>query len=115
MAFLESKLEQSFEFALEPAVVAEACLEVIKSLNLTIKNVSRETGIITARGTERIGWGERFLTLKISKTERGTSVSSVITGSAGIYSTGVAQRFLANFSEALSKNPTLGKASMSGW
>jgi len=75
MALFDSKLEQSFEYAAEPAVVAQACQDAIELIGLIIKNASRETGLITAR-TPLFGFGgDKFMVLKISKSEKGATVS----------------------------------------
>jgi hypothetical protein len=115
MALFDSKLEQSFEYAAEPAIVARACQDAIKLIGLNVKNISRETGIITAR-TPLFGFGgDKFITLKISKSEKGTTVSCSISAASGIFSASAAQKLLAKFSEALSQNKTLANASTSGW
>jgi len=115
MALFDSKLEQTFEYAAEPATVAQACQEAIKSIGLKIKNISKETGLITAR-TPVFGFGgDKFLTLKISKSEKGTTVSCSVSAAAGIFSSSAAQKLLAKFSEALSQNRSLLGASTSGW
>ena len=115
MALFDSKLEQSFEYAAEPAIVAQACQEAINSIGLNVKNISRETGIITAR-TPVFGFGgDKFMTLKVSKSEKGTTVSCSIAAASGIFSASAAQKLLAKFSEALSQNKSLTNASTSGW
>jgi hypothetical protein len=116
MALFDSKLEQSFEYAAEPAIVAQACQDAINSIGLNIKHVSRETGLITARTPVFAFGGDKFLTLKISKSEKGTTVSCSISAAAGIFSSAsAAQKLLAKFSKALSQNKSLSRASRSGW
>lgn len=115
MAIFDSKLEQSVEFAAEPAVVAKACQEAIKIIGLNVKSVSKETGIISAR-TPVFGFGgDKFLTLKITKSEKGTRVDCSGSAAAGVFSSSAVQKLLTNFFTTLSSLESLKGSSTAGW
>jgi hypothetical protein len=115
MAIFDSKLEQSVEFSAEPAVVAQACQGAIKMIGLNIKSISKETGIISAR-TPVFGFGgDKFLTLKIAKSEKGTKVECSVSASAGVFSSSAAQKLLTDFFARLSTQESLKGSSTAGW
>jgi hypothetical protein len=115
MAIFDSKLEQSIEFAAAPAIVAQECQTVIKSIGLNVKSVSKETGIISAR-TPVFGFGgDKFLTLKIAKSDKGTKVDCSVSASAGVFSSSAAQKLLTDFFAKLSKRESLRGSSTAGW
>jgi len=115
MALFDSKLEQSVEFSVAPSVVAEACQDAIKKIGLNVKSISKETGIISAR-TPVFGFGgDKFLTLKIAKSEKGTKVDCSVSANAGVFSASAAQKLLTGFFSTLSSQETLKNASTAGW
>ena len=115
MAIFDSKLEQSVEFTAEPVVVAQACQDAILSIGLKIKEVSRQTGIISARTPVFGLGGDKFLTLKVAKSDKGTKVDCTASAMAGVFSTSAVQKLLADFIQTLSKHSTLKDSSTAGW
>lgn len=115
MSILESQSEQTLEFKIDPAMLAQACQETIESMGLTIKEVSRESGIITAKKPMLTFDAPVNLMLKIIKTGNGACVQIKVSAHDSILVPGEAQKFLAKFIGSLSTHPSLKGSSIAGW
>ena len=111
MVFRESRCHEVVQFDAEPATVAKACIEVLKSLG-KVSVVSRETGTIAGKLTRPRGV---TITIRVSRSGNTTEVSVNTERKEGLATSGGAQQGLAVFFEELGKHPELAGSSTAGW
>jgi len=114
MVFRESRCHEVVQFDAEPATVAKACIEVLKSLG-KVSVVSRETGTIAGKLTRRPNplANPVTITIRVSRSGNTTEMSVNTERKEGLATSGGAQQGLAVFLEELGKHPEL--AGSSGW
>lgn len=112
MPLTESRSQQRLSFDDEPETVAEVCQRILAELG-RVDSVSRETGVIAGR--IKVNWATNwvFVTLTISRNDRGTQLAVETQRKEGLLTEGGAQKGLAMFVEHLGK--LLRTGSNSGW
>ena len=109
----ESSANTVIEFQTEPATVAQVVQDVLTQIG-KVKNVSRETGVIT--GKIKVGFLDNAdAVIRISKKGDGTEVGIQTTKGEALLTSGGAQRAIAEFTKAMAQDKRLAGKSAGGW
>ena len=112
----ESTASGSYEYNVEPAVLAAACQNALRRIG-KIKEVSRETG--TINGVVDLGWfgniGGGKILLRIARKGEGTELTVQTSSGEGLLTSGGAQNTLSKFMKALAEEKGLAGKSVGGW
>jgi hypothetical protein len=120
---LESTARETYEYETQPAMVAEACQNVLKRIG-KVDKVSRGTGTITGKiNTGFFGRGNPHLpgmryasvTLRISRKGENTELSIQTTAVEGIATHHWAQRAMKLFIDAIGQEQSLTGKATGGW
>ncbi len=110
-----SQSDVIIQFNERPAIVAEICQKVLKSLG-RIRTVSPSTGVIVGNFSINPLAQDVYITITVSQKENLTEVIIKTERDEGLFSdSGGAQKGLSKFIEILSNRPELHKVSSSGW
>jgi hypothetical protein len=112
----DSTAHEIVQFNAEPAIVAQACIEVLNSMG-KVKNVSRETGIISGQLTRRPNAMANpvIITIRITRKGNQTEVSINTSRKEGMITSDGALKGLAAFLQELGQNPKLAGNTSAGW
>jgi len=115
--FRHSQSAQTLQFAQEPVVVAQACVDAMNKVG-RCKSVEQMTGTIS--GTIGVGFnifsGETSIVLQIRPIQGGTQVDIHASAPEGTMSiSDSSQKGLTKFLTELAKNPNLQGTSQTGW
>jgi len=109
----ESSANTTIEYQTEPATVAQVVQDVLAQIG-KIKNISRETGVIT--GKINVGWLDNAdAVIRIAKKGEGTELSIQTTNGEALFTSGGAQRAIAAFTQAVGQDKRLAGKSTGGW
>lgn len=109
----ESSAQTTIEYQTDPATIAQVVQDVLAQIG-KIKNVSRETGVIT--GKINVGWLENAdAVIRIAKKGESTELSIQTTKGEALFTSGGAQRAIAAFTQAMGQDKRLTGKSTGGW
>jgi hypothetical protein len=108
-----SSASGSFEYKVEPAILAQVCQDVLGNVG-KVKTVSRETGTIVGYvGNWWLGAAEAVLQIK--KKDDSSTLTIQLTRDEGLATWGGAQKALETFTKALGEDKRLAGKSAGGW
>ena len=118
MFMRECKATSKFEFENEPALVAQVCQDILNAIG-SVKEVSKETGVITGRIGGILCLGSPCaIMLHIKKRDNITVLEAEATKAIGGVWAGlsdVAQKELVKFNQAIGADKRLKPSSSMGW
>jgi hypothetical protein len=110
----ESVAKQVLVYTVDPQTLAEVCQNVLKKTG-KVKQVSRETGVISG-GIRPSTWsGLATIILNLSKKGESTELSIQTNYGEGIITSNGAQKAMMKFIGALGKDERLHGKSAGGW
>jgi hypothetical protein len=114
MSIRQGAANTTLEFEAEPAIVAQACQDVLGRVG-RVKVVSRETGTISGKVDAGLMAGAADINLRIAKKANLTELSIHTSRAEGLLTSGGAEKAMAAFTEALGKDERLAGKATGGW
>ena len=109
----ESSANTVIEYQTEPATVAQVVQDVLAQIG-KVKDVSRETGVITGR--INVGFLKNAdAVIRISQKAQGTELSIQTSCGEALLTSGGAQNAIAAFTQAMGQDKRLAGKSTGGW
>lgn len=110
----ESEAKETFLYKVEPQILATVCQEILGKVG-TIKQVSKETGMISGKIKPALLSDAATIVLRISRNDDSTELNIQTNRGEALLTNSGAQKAMMKFTTALGNDERLKGKSVSGW
>jgi len=114
MGFKISKAQETIQYTVEPAILAEAVQDTLRRIG-SVQRVSRETGIIEGKVSEGFLMAAPKIQIRITRTGEFTELSVQTHRDEGLATSGGAEKGMVTFLKRLGEDPRLSEKASGGW